>query len=213
MSVSAVVLAGGQSKRMGSDKAFLKLGGRAFVSIIARELMKLSDDVIVVAGKKKLQKFEEILDREVKVVGDEPDLGGPVSGIWTGLNRVKYSTTAIVACDLPLLKSEVIEFLWHRSLGHSAAVPIWPDGGLEPLCGAYKVRETKAALKLATSKYGRIGPRHIINELKDVIYVEVSNLKPYDRLLGSLFNVNSQEEYLALLNRIDEVRFKESFSF
>jgi molybdenum cofactor guanylyltransferase len=206
--LSAVVLAGGKSRRMGSDKAFLKLGDRTFLSIITSELMKVSDDIIVVVGKEEPQKFNEVIDRSIKVIRDRHDFGSPASGIATCLEHTKYLTATIVACDLPLVKAEVIDYLYMCSPGYSAAVPIWPNGDIEPLCAVYNIRETKAALAQALEFNHSIGPRHIIRAMKNVNYVRVSSLRSYDRALLSLFNVNSRDQYLALLDKITHSREK-----
>lgn len=196
--LSTILLAGGKSIRMGTDKAFLKLNGRPFVSILAEEFTNLSDDIIVVIGRKEIREFKDILDSSIRIMRDHYDYGSPVSGIATGLNYVKHSSTAIVACDLPLLKCGVIDLLYHKSIGHSASVPIWPRGDIEPLRAVYNVHKTRIALDKALQKDSSLGPRHIICEMKDVNFVKVSELKPYDRELKSLFNVNSQRDYSIL---------------
>lgn len=170
--------------------------------IITEELAKVSDDIIVAVGQKKVRKFRHIIDPNIKVIRDDLDLGSPISGIVAGLDRVKHRTSAIVACDLPFVKSEVLGLLYRRCLGHSAAVPIWPNGNMEPLCAVYKVSEAKSAVSLALGKHGKIGPRHLITQMKDVMYVDVSDLRQYDKSLMSLFNVNSQKEYATLLRKI-----------
>lgn len=197
--MSAIVLAGGKSARMGSDKAFLKLNGRTFVSILTDELMKVSDDIIVVIGKKMVRKFKEVLHPSIKIMRDDYYLGSPASGIATGLDHVKYPMTAIVACDLPLLKAKVINFLHSRAIGHSATVPIWPNGDIEPLYAVYNTAEAKQAHFRATLKFNVIGPRHIITEMKDVNYVSVSELRILDRNLESLTNINRRKDYTTLV--------------
>ncbi|MHB2037392.1 MAG: molybdenum cofactor guanylyltransferase [Nitrososphaerales archaeon] len=202
--MSAIVLAGGKSMRMGSDKAFLKFNGRPFIAVMVEELSKISDDILVVIGNKPIPKFKRILSPTIRVMKDNYDLRSPASGILTALDHVRHPSTAILACDNPLLKADVIDFLRRCSIDNSAAVPIWPNGDIEPLCSVYNVREAKKALSSATKKFGKIGPRHIISEMKDVNYVEVSKLRPYDKNLESLVNVNSRRDYSRLLKAAEE---------
>ena len=198
--LSAILLAGGKSTRMGSEKAFLKLIEQPYISIMSKELSKVCDDIVVTVGRKRTGKFESVLSPSVRILKDRQNYGSPVCGISTGLNLVRNPLTAIVACDLPLIKHEIIDFLHRRCIGHSAAVPIWPNGDIEPLCGVYDVEQTKAALVSAHSRFGKIGPRHLINQMEDVCFVPVSQLKAYDKYLGSLVNVNTPKDYSELSN-------------
>jgi len=60
----AAVLAGGNSSRMGIDKAFLKVGNKYFIQIITRELNKITDRIVVVIGEKEPMQFKNILGKE-----------------------------------------------------------------------------------------------------------------------------------------------------
>ena len=197
--VSAIILAGGKSTRMGTDKAFLEFEGVLFIVAITEELSKISDDIIVVIGRKRISKFKRALDPEVQIIKDHYNLGSPASGILTALDLVKHPLAAVLGCDNPLVKSDVIDYLRRRCAHHQASVPIWPSGQIEPLCSVYAVRDTRKAIHGAIAEYGKIGPRHIISEMANVNYVRVSKLRPYDKSLESLVNVNSRRDYSRLL--------------
>jgi molybdenum cofactor guanylyltransferase len=199
--LSAVVLAGGRSTRMGTDKAFLKFNGEPFICLLTHELLKISDDVLVVIGNKETEKFRHVLESKVQVIKDTYELGSPANGIRSALDLVRHRLIAVVACDEPLIKAEVVNFLRECAIGHSAAVPVWPNGDIEPLCSVYNVRKTKEAISRASQKFSRVRPRDIIGQMKNVNYVNVSKLKVYDEQLESLTNINSEEDYLKLLNR------------
>jgi len=197
--VSAIILAGGKSTRMGSDKAFLKFEGVPFIVAITEELSKISDDVIVVIGKKRISRFKRILDPDVRIIKDHYNLGSPASGILTALYLVKHPLAAVLGCDNPLVKADVIDYLRRCCAHHQASVPIWPSGQIEPLCSVYSVRDTRKAIHGAIAEYGKIGPRHIIGEMANVNYVKVSKLRHYDKNMESLVNVNSRRDYSRLL--------------
>jgi molybdenum cofactor guanylyltransferase len=199
--LSIAILAGGKSRRMGLDKAFLPLGERPFVSIISEEMMKISSDIVVAVGTKSERRFRSVLDKRVRVVRDSYETGTPVGGLLSSLDYVKNSYSAILACDLPLVMCQIISFLYDRARGHSAAVPIRDEendngkhGMIEPLCAVYNVVETKAAA-LRAIKEGRVSCRDVVACLPDVCYVSLSELKRLDVSLTSLLNVNSKNDY------------------
>lgn len=199
MLISAAVLAGGKSQRMGADKAFLTLRGIPFVRMITEELRKISEDVTVVIGKKDRKGFESILASDIRIIEDEYHLGNPMGGMLSACKRVRESCCTFVGCDTPLLKAEVIKYLIGCSAGHSAALPIWETGDIEPLCAVYDVMETERA-GLHALHDGKIGCKNLISYLRDPVYVEVNKLKPIDPMLVSFKNVNLREDYEALRN-------------
>ena len=101
---SVGILAGGRSARMGVDKAFLLYKGKRFISIMANEVLKVSDDVMVVIGTKEVRNFERRVPRGVKIIRDRYDLSAPLGGVLSALGVAKSSYAALIPCDLPLLK-------------------------------------------------------------------------------------------------------------
>lgn len=201
--LSAIILAGGESKRMGSDKAFLLHEGRPFISAIASEMRMVSDDVIVMIGRKRREDFEAALGTEVRVYNDDQYLGNPVGGILSSFAHAKHSSAVVVACDSPLVKAAVIGYLFQALQAHSAAVPLWEDENkmtMEPLCAVYDVAEAKRAL-LQVIHEEKVTPKRMVLLLEDVLYVDVSQLRLVDPMLDSLVNVNTQGEYVALARR------------
>ena len=209
--MSVIILAGGRSRRMGSDKAFLLYRGRPFVSIIAQEMSKISNEIIVPIGKKDRREFESILrDDHTLIINDEYDFGTPMSGMLTAFNYITNQYAAVVACDLPLVKSEVISLLYSRASNHSGAVPKWPENGkprvrddesrIEPLCAVYNVSQARQATWEAL-KTGTVGCRHMVSLLADVRYVDVTELEVLDEALDSLTNINTIDDYFLLALR------------
>lgn len=203
MQISAAVLAGGKSSRMGEDKAFLTLRGVPFVRMITDELKKTAGDVSVVIGKKERKRFESVVDSDIRIISDKYDLGNPMGGMLSACEQVRESYCAFVGCDTPLLKAGVIEYLARRAIGHSAALPIWETGDIEPLCSIYDVKETERA-GLQALQAGKIGCKNLISYLGDPVYVEVNTLKPMDPTLVSFNNINLREDYEELKNLLKQ---------
>lgn len=205
--ISAILLAGGKSKRMGRDKAFLEIGQNQFVYRIARELLRVSDDLMVVIGRKDQSQFQQKFDElrfeghdptHIRILNDQVDLENPLAGILTGFENARHGLAAVVACDMPLISSNVIKSLRRKVEGFDCAVPIWEDYNIEPLCGVYGVRNSIAAANLAIQD-GKIGPKHMVSYIQKVSYVPVSSLRFLDPNLESLRNINYPNEYEELL--------------
>ena len=201
--LSVIILAGGDSSRMGTDKAFLLHNGEAFVSAIAAQMSKVSDDIVVMTGKKEVRQFEPLSGDGIRVRQDGPYLSNPLGGILSGLGHVRHDYTAVLACDTPLVKAEESRQLFRLLGSHDAAVPVWSSAvmsSMEPLCAVYRVSQAK---KAATAALGgtRKTLKRMVALMDDVQYVDVSLLRDSDPSLDSLVDVNTRDEYAALGRR------------
>ncbi len=188
--MSVTILAGGKSSRMQSDKAFLDFGGRPFVSEIADEALKASQKVLVVIGKKDRAAFESALPKGVDVENDSYDVESPLGGMLTAFEILGTGYTVVLACDTPFMTAGIMRLMHDSAVSHSAAVPRWESGKVEPLCAGYEVQEAA----VATGKALRSGERNcrsMISLLSDVNYVPVSRLRALDPSLRSLVNINT----------------------
>lgn len=198
--LAAVVLAGGKSTRMGADKAFLKYCGRSFIEIVVEKALSLCPTVIVCVGPKDRSPFEAVLPAAVRVVNDTVDLGTPLSGLLTGFRLLGGGRAALLGCDMPLIRVGALRHLARLSEGHSAAVPLWPDGNVEPLFAVYDVGSTLDAAERAIGQ-GRLGLKQLLGYMRNVRYVDVGDLRRFDPELESLVNINTPQDYEALRAR------------
>ena len=129
MPLSAAVLAGGMSSRLGFPKALLRLGtGRTLIEDTVRKLCQLSDDVMVVANDAV---FEVHGARRV------PDLvpgSASLGGIYTAVSAAEHDRCVVVGCDMPFLSVELLASL--AAMEGDAVVPRI-DGYPEPLYAVY----------------------------------------------------------------------------
>lgn len=126
--VSAVVLAGGGSRRMGTDKAFLKMpGGGTIIEAILSKLARLSDEIILVTNRP--QRYEPL---GVKLVADIYPGKGALGGVYTGLCAMSHSHGLVVACDMPFLKPPLLRYMLVMAPEYDVVVPrAVPWGGLK----------------------------------------------------------------------------------
>jgi molybdopterin-guanine dinucleotide biosynthesis protein A len=198
--LSAVVACGGKSTRMGVDKAFLRLNGETFLSRIVSELKILTSQVFITVGSKRPEGYVWEAGGPVRIVGYTLELGSPLSGLVAAVDYIETPYFALVGCDMPLIKAELIGYLYSACLGHSAAVPMWDASGvLEPLCAVYHTPSVRLGLWRVLDE-GKFRLIDLIATLPDAAYVPTSRLTTVDPDLNSLKNVNTPQEYAFLLN-------------
>ena len=131
MTVVGFVVAGGESRRMGRDKAFLPWGGSDLLDHAVALLRAVTDDVRILCGPGTRYR-----ERGLPV---EPDLAsgaGPLGGVLTGLTAAPGRPGLFLAVDLPHVPLALLKGLVERAQGWDAVVPISPRGP-EPLCAVY----------------------------------------------------------------------------
>lgn len=140
---SAVILAGGRSRRFGDgDKALADLAGRPFFVRVVEAARTVADEVIVSCRRDQVDRFEDRLGSTSvdAFVEDRFDDAGPLAGIQTGFDAASGPYTALIACDMPLVDPGVLESLFRQADGTDGAVPRHPDGRLEPVQAVYHTR-------------------------------------------------------------------------
>jgi len=194
--VAGIVLAGGQSSRMGRDKALLQLGGLRLLVRTARLIQSaVGGPATVVGGGAAYRSLG------LRVLEDDWPGAGPLGAIATTLRVSEAPWCLVVACDLPYLTKEWLDYLIARALASEAdaVVPI-SSGGAEPLCAAYHQKcapVIRAALEAGTRK--------VTDGLASLLLETISPMecKPFDRD-GLLFkNMNSPADYQEAQAKLD----------
>jgi len=157
--VYGLVLAGGQSRRMGRDKALLLRDGQSQLAHMVSLLGAVVDRVFVSArsdqtGDAERSRFELIVDRY--------DDMGPIAGILSALQEYPEVDWLIVACDLPNIDDSTLRFLVENTSNHQpfTAFRSSHDGLPEPLCAVYKAGSDKQLREFVDA--GMICPRKIL---------------------------------------------------
>ena len=130
---TAVVLAGGQSRRMGRDKSLLPVDGVPLLQRLVSHLKDSFPAVLVVTGRADAYPF-----LDVPVLADLRAGEGPMMGILTGLRSARTDASFVVACDIPEVDLDLVEALLRLSEGVDAAVPRFPGDLWEPLFAVYR---------------------------------------------------------------------------
>ncbi len=124
--LSVAVLAGGQSRRMGMDKALIEFEGDPLVVHVADGLKPISDDVFIVC-KRPLD-----VETGYPEVIDELDAQTPLSGIITALYTAKHPIVFVCGCDMPFISNDVVRRL-AAGIGDAPAIVPRYDDHLQPM--------------------------------------------------------------------------------
>ncbi len=184
--VTAVILAGGNSTRMKSNKALLPYSGELFIERIHRQLSEIFPEVILVTNTPEYYRF-----LPCRMIPDEfPGLGS-LAGIHAGLKHSNTEHIFVVACDMPYLNSELILQMISKAQGSDVVIPE-SDGGFEPLHAVYAksfLPAMEEALKSGTSK--------IVDcfDWSRVTVVSRDEISAVDPEFQSFRNINTPEEY------------------
>jgi molybdopterin-guanine dinucleotide biosynthesis protein A len=193
--ISAAVLAGGLSSRMGTDKALLPIvpGGEPLLSIVVDRLKHVSDDVLIVAPDR--QGYDAFATRVV------PDLiagGGALVGIHAALSHAEYEHCIVVGCDMPFLSQPLIEHMAGEPRDYDVLIPHLPGSSRQGAGGL--VYHTLHAIYgrrclPAIEDQLRAGKRQVIGFFAqvDVRTIAVETVIALDPPFLSFFNANTPE--------------------
>ncbi len=197
--LSCIVLAGGQSKRMGKDKAFLLHKDQTFLRNILEKLDNFCNQIIIVGNREpELYLMESLgLNAEVIFITDKYPYAGPLNGLLSASNIIKNDAVYITPCDTPLLNEKVIPFLAEKLDKFDAVIPE-VDGKYQPLNAVY----TKKALKKVEDIYEKENIRSLMGFLKKINakVIHEDEIKKVDKDLLTYFSVNTPEAYQKLKN-------------
>jgi len=190
MTVSAAIMAGGQSKRMGQDKAWIELDGEPLIKRVADVLGELADEVIVVANDPRYEALG------LRVVRDRWPQGGALGGIATGIGAATHDTVLVAACDMPFLSVDV----WRVLLGHAGEgdVVIPKIGGEYETMHALYTKACVPQMARAIAE-NRLRVISFFDQVR-VLAIEEPELRAADPTLRSFTNVNTPEELASALS-------------
>jgi len=186
--VTAIILAGGKSVRMGTNKAFLTYRNVPFIEIQIEILKHLFQDIIISANDAFLYEYLTL-----PIVSDVLPGKGPISGICAGLIRSKYPYAFAIACDMPFINKDVIKYIKGlvENNDYDVIVPHTVRGP-EPLHALYS-KNCIAAMKLCLEEENL----RLTDFLKkvNVRHVTVEELIRSGADINSFVNLNTYNEY------------------
>lgn len=188
---SAIILAGGSSKRLGRDKALLELGKKPLVKHVLDSVHSLVDEIIlVVSSQAQETEYRKYAFPDTRIVVDRRDVQTPLVGVLTGLEISHGEYSLVLACDVPFVSRSILSLLLDLSMNKNAVIPRWPNGHIEPLQAVYRTKMAEVASKDALDD-GRLDMQAMVDRLQGIRYVSTLVLTQLDPELRTFFNVNT----------------------
>ena len=183
--VTGFVLAGGKSSRMGEDKSLMKLNGKTMVEY-SIEVLKMLCSQVIVSSNQLAFDFTGC-----QVWPDEGNAQAPIVGIYSCLKRSNTEYNVILSCDMPLIRSELINFLLKCSGDYDITVPMHENGIIEPLCGIYKKSAISQLERSITD--GNLSLKECIHRTRHhLVNVEELLASPYR---NQFKNINTPDDF------------------
>ncbi len=186
---SGVILAGGESRRFGSDKALADWRGAPMIASIAKSVGAVLPKTFVVVKKPELYRFLE--GPRLEIVKDILKEQHPLGGIYTALSVCSSERVFVCVCDMPLLRPGLIRALLEAASGYEAAIPVW-GGESQPLCGVYS-RRCFGVVKRMISE-GRFPIRELFKIVPTRFLLE-EEIRMHDPEGVSFKDVDTREDY------------------
>lgn len=197
---SALILAGGRSRRMGfKEKALLPIGDKTILEHVIDALDGVVDEIIISMRDTPQQELLNDYIQGHDVVLDKLQDVGPLSGILEGAKAATGEYVFVVACDMPFINTDAVELLFKYAEGHDAAIPVWENENLEPMHAVYCTRpmavETEKAI-LRNEKFV-LAP---VFKMQDLVFVKIDEIRKLDPDLRTFVNVNTPDDVEKLQN-------------
>ena len=135
MELSAIVLAGGMSRRLGRDKAVEPVGGEPLIRRVIGRVSGIAEETVVVVADMERASALALPD-SVKIAADVFPGKGSLGGIFSGLSAAEGEWGLVVSCDMPFLNNHLFQHMLGLRAGSDAVVPVL-DGRPEPTHALY----------------------------------------------------------------------------
>lgn len=183
--LSGVVLAGGKSRRLGTDKAFVEVEGVPMIRRVLEALRACCADVVIVA--RDTARYQGL---DARLMADAWPIQAPLVGVCSGLRAIRTPWVFVAACDLPFLSPDAVRLLARLAAGSDAAVP-HTDGRWHPLHAVYAA--AAGPVLEARLEQGTWSMMDALKALR-VRPVTEEELEAADPTLRTLHNVNAPQD-------------------
>jgi len=185
--ISGIILAGGESRRMGVNKALLTVGGQPLIRRVVDVVAQVADELIIVADQPGLYAH-----LGARVIKDILPGRGALGGIYSGLRGACHFHCLVVACDMPFLNLNLLRYMVTCAPGWDIVIPRL-HGWLEPLHALY----SRACLDPIKKLFSE-GNLKIIDLLPEVRvrYLEAEEIELFDGQYLCFTNVNTPGELI-----------------
>ncbi len=202
---SGLILAGGRSSRMGSDKGLIELEGRPLLLWVIDRMRPAVDEIVVSTSATNDASYREVVPAGVRCVPDAAPQMGPLGGWRSALPALRSAYLVMAPCDAPLYSAALAARLFDLAGDHDGAVPRIQKY-FEPLHAVYHRDHLIDALEKTLAR-GLDRPVHTYAHL-DMVEVDEAALRAVDPDLDSFRSANTPEELERVRQRVEELRHR-----
>ena len=184
--ITGIILAGGKSSRMGSDKGLLMLNDKPFIQHIIEVLNGLVSEILIVSNNTNHDIFE------FKRIEDVIENAGPLAGVYSGLKASKTDYNLVLSCDVPLITSHILKTLMNETDNKHDIVQLESQGRTMPLVAIYKTSCAELFYNLLQTGERRL--QFAVNHCKVKTIVLNTKYEEY------VINVNTPNELNKIIN-------------
>jgi molybdopterin-guanine dinucleotide biosynthesis protein A len=196
---TAIILAGGKSRRMGFDKQFLKLRDKYIIEMIAEKLQEVFNEIIIVTSRP-----EEYQKYGFRLAEDEVRDFGPMAGIHAGLKSSGSMYNYVVACDMPFINIEYMKYMMELIIEYGGEV----DGvitrlgeWIEPFNAFYSKNLIGRIEENIKKNKKQI---NLLIQSSNVLYVNEAKAREFSPDWGMFTNINTFKDYESLLRQLSK---------
>ena len=201
--ITGIILAGGCSTRMGTDKSLLRLGNGTVIEKVRDLMTEIFENVLLSTNNLEQHRFLGL-----EMVPDLYENRGPVSGIHASLISSRTHKNFFLSCDLPLISREIIRYIIDYDSPKQIVVPI-VEGEIQPLCGVFRksliplIEEMIGSSLVPDKEKGKISAsvKRLI-EKADTDYINAKILHFFNDNL--FFNMNTASDYEIIKKKFTE---------
>jgi molybdopterin-guanine dinucleotide biosynthesis protein A len=189
--LSAVILAGGDSKRMGTNKAFLRLEDSNLIDLVFNRVNSLFAETIVVSDR-----LEELAYLPAKFTRDlfTGVEKSALRGIHAGLTVSSYPASFVIGCDMPFFSLSLINYMSRFAVQYDVVVPRHGEH-FQPLFAFYNKTTLDLILERLKENKLKISDLYRSLRIKDIVE---DTIKEFDPHFFSFNNINTRDDYYKL---------------
>ncbi|NNF81837.1 MAG: molybdenum cofactor guanylyltransferase [Flavobacteriaceae bacterium] len=178
--ITGIILAGGKSSRMGTDKGLLKFKKFSFIEHIIMAMKPLVNHLVIISDNPRYDEFG--IERVEDIIKGK----GPLAGLYTGLNYSKTDLNLVLSCDVPLVKSELLATLIQKKYSNTDIVQFKTGNHTFPLIATYRKNCEKTCIRLLEKGEKRL---MALQKYHKTFSIEIS-----DKFKPQIINVNTPDE-------------------
>jgi molybdenum cofactor guanylyltransferase len=186
--MTAIILAGGRSLRLGRNKALQAIRGKSLVQWVVDRLAAFSTEIIIATARGEAIACSSPV--QLRTVADIYPGKGPLGGIYSGLTASSSPQAIVVGCDTPFLNVSLLEYMTQVIADSNIALPKIGEM-IEPLCAVYSRSCLALIQELLEQDELRISR---LLRMVRVRYIEEDEIDRFDPEHLSFFNINNQAD-------------------